>query len=95
MPTDHNGPHNVMSVLLACVILHNIIQTPYRADHQGLEDEDNNHRQMPSAWMQVQVLPDLGQPQRWNQATIVAKRLRERVLDALLQQSCWGSAMAE
>ena len=32
-------PHNVMSVVLACVTLHNIIRTCYRADYQGLAYE--------------------------------------------------------
>ena len=40
---DDAVPHNVTSVVFACVTLHNIIRTCYRADHQGLADEDNSH----------------------------------------------------
>ena len=73
--------HNVTSVVLDCVNLHNIIKTHYQADHQGLADEkDNNHGQVPGAWRQGQVLPDLGQLQRCNQATIAAKRHREYLM---------------
>ena len=44
LPTIVQEPHNVTSVVLACVTLHNIIRTRYWADHQGLADEeDNNH----------------------------------------------------
>ena len=54
-------PNNVMLVVLACVALHNIIRTCYWEDHQGLLDEDgNDHRQMPGGWRQGQVLPDVG-----------------------------------
>ena len=81
--------HNVTLVVLACATLHNIIMTLYRADHQGLSDEDNNHRQVPNAWRKGQVLPDVGEPPWWNHATIAAKR--KRVSDSLLQQCCWGS----
>ena len=78
-------PHNVTSVVLACVTLHNIIRTHSRAGHQGLADEeDNNHRQVPGAWRQGQVLSDLGVPPLGNHATVAAKR--QRVFDALLQQ---------
>ena len=40
-------PHNVTSVV---VTLHSIIWTLYRADHQGLADEeDNHHMEIPGA----------------------------------------------
>ena len=59
LTTIAQEPH--MLVVLASVTLHNVIRTHYRADHQGLADEeDNNHGKVPGAWRQGQVLPDLG-----------------------------------
>ena len=70
-------PHNVTSVVLACVTLHNIIRTHYQADHQGQAgEENNNHRHIPGAWRQGQVLPDLEKSERGNNATVPAKRQR-------------------
>ena len=70
-----------MSVVLACVTLHNIIRTHYGADHQGLAyDEDNNHRHVPGGWRQGQVLSDLGVPKWGNHATVAAKRQREYLM---------------
>ena len=74
-------PYNVTSVVLACVTLYNIIRTCYQIDHQGRADEDDsNHRQVPGAWRQGQVLPDLGEPQQGNHATIAAKRQRDYLM---------------
>ena len=68
-------PHNVTSVVFACVTLHNIIQTYYRADHQGLTDEQHNdHREIPGAWRRGAVSADLGDKDRDNYATVAAKR---------------------
>ena len=61
--------------MLAWVILHHIIRTRYRTDHQGLADEDNNHGQVPDA-----VLPDLGQIQQWKKTAIAANREREYLM---------------
>ena len=64
MTTMAQEPYNVTSEVLACVTLHNIIRTCYQMDHQGRADEDDsNHRQVPGAWRQGQVLPDLGELQ--------------------------------
>ena len=59
---------------------HNIIRTRYWAVHQELPDEDNNHRQVPGAWRQGQILPDIGEPHRGNHDTITAKRLIEYLI---------------
>ena len=72
--------HDVTLLVLACVILFNIINTWYLADHQGLPDDDNKHRQVPAGWRQGQVLPDPGGPERGNNATITAKRQGEYLM---------------
>ena len=43
LTTMAKEPHSVTSVVLACVTLQNIIRTCYRADHQGLADEEDNN----------------------------------------------------
>ena len=61
LTTVAQEPHNVTSVSLACVTVHNIIWICYRADHQGLVDEeDNDHRDISDDWRQVEVLVYLG-----------------------------------
>ena len=65
MPIEHNGPGATQCHIsgFGCVTLHNVIRKRYWADHQGLADEDdNNHRPVPGAWRNDQVLPDLWEP---------------------------------
>ena len=43
--------HNSTSVVLVCLTLHNILLTHYRADHQGMSNEENKyHIEIPGAW---------------------------------------------
>ena len=42
LTTMNLEPHNATSVVLLSVTLYNIIRTHYRADHQGLADEEDN-----------------------------------------------------
>ena len=66
--------HNVTSIVPACVTLHNIMQTCYKDDHQGLTPR-TGRRTSQGALRQGAVLPDLFGPDRSNYAT-VAKRQR-------------------
>ena len=65
--------HNVTSVL-SCVTLY-IIWTCYKADHQRLANkEEINHKDIPGAWTQGEVMTDLGYAEQGNNVIVAAKR---------------------
>ncbi len=60
LTTLKQQPHNVESIILACVCLHNITRMIYPGDQNALLDrEDENHQVIPGSWPDEVNLQDI------------------------------------
>jgi hypothetical protein len=60
LTTLKQEPHNVESIILACVCLHNIMRMRYPCDQNALLDrEDENHQVIPGSWRDEVNLQDI------------------------------------
>ena len=77
LSTLKQEPNNVVSIILACVCLHNIMRIRYPGDQNILLDrEDENHHLLPGAWRDRTNLKDIDDVQDRNYPSKAAKQQR-------------------
>ncbi|VDI32446.1 Hypothetical predicted protein [Mytilus galloprovincialis] len=77
LSTLKQEPNNVVSIILACVCLHNIMRIRYPGDQNILLDrEDENHHLLPGAWRDETNLKDIDDVQDRNYPSKAAKQQR-------------------
>jgi hypothetical protein len=77
LTTLKQEPHNVESIILACVCLHNIMRMRYSGDQNALLDrEDENHQVIPGSWRDEVNLQDIEDVRDSNYPSKAAKQQR-------------------
>jgi hypothetical protein len=87
LTTLKQEPHNVESIILACVCLHNIMRMRYSGDQNALLDrEDENHQVIPGSWRDEVNLQDIEDVRDSNYPS---KETATTLLKALLFSFSW------